>query len=70
MRAPAPALTPFEITVGGGGAALAGLKPIGIHRQAHGTARFAPFKTRVEEYLVQAFLLRLFLHSGPSPAPR
>src|SRR5690606_15956469 len=43
---PAPgALAAFEIAVRGGGAALARLQPVVVHRQAHGTAGLAPFET-------------------------
>ena len=64
MRASAAALTAFEIAVGGRGATLAGLKLVGVHRQAHGAAWFAPFKAGVEKHLIQALLLCLFLHQA------
>jgi len=49
MRPAARALSALEIAVGRGGAALARLKPIRIHRQAHTTARLSPLETRFEE---------------------
>src|SRR5215469_14759892 len=52
--APLPAL---EIPIAGGGAALARLQDIGIHSQAHGTARFAPLKACRPKNLVQSFPL-------------
>src|SRR5712691_763744 len=55
MGASAAPLPSFEIAVGGRGAALARLQPVGIHRQAHRASRFAPFETGGEEDLVQAF---------------
>ena len=48
MRASAPALTTFKIAVGGGSAALARRQLVGIHRQAHGATRIAPFKAGFE----------------------
>src|SRR5258708_96837 len=56
---PAAALAAFEIAVGGRSTALAFLQLVGIHRQAHGAARIAPFKARVHKHLVQAFFLGL-----------
>src|SRR5262245_37563054 len=38
VRAPTGALPALEIAVRGGRAALAGLEPIGVHRQAHRAA--------------------------------
>ena len=54
-------LPAFKVAVGGGGATLARLQPVGVHRPAHGAARFAPLKTGIDEYLVQPFLLGLSL---------
>ncbi len=53
------ALPALEITVGGGGAALARVQAVFVHAQAHGAARLAPFKTGLRKNLVQAFLLGL-----------
>src|SRR3989304_1207902 len=53
MGAPAAALAPLEIAVGGGGAALAGRQPVGVHGESHGTARLAPFEPGGEKNLVQ-----------------
>ena len=64
MGAPAAALTAFEIAVGGGGAAFARGQLVGIHRQAHGAARIAPFKAGFDKDLVQAFFLGLMLHQA------
>src|SRR6185369_12157521 len=61
MRAAASALTAFEVAVAGGRAALAGLQPIGVHRQAHRAARLAPLEAgRLEDH-VQPFPLGLLL---------
>ena len=61
MRPAARPLPPFEIAVGGGSAALTRFQFIRVHRQAHGTPRFAPFKTRRQKNLVQPFLFGLIL---------
>ena len=58
---PTGALTALEVPVGGRGAVFAALQPVRIHRQAHGTARLAPFETGLDEDPVQAFLLGLLL---------
>src|ERR1017187_4667034 len=58
MRASAAALAPFEISIAGGGATLAGLQDVGIHAEAHRASRFTPLKTGIDENAVQAFLLR------------
>src|SRR5690606_6817304 len=55
------ALTAFEVAVGGGGAMLATAQLVRVHRQAHGTARLTPFEARLNENLVQSFLLSLLL---------
>ena len=59
MRATTGALPAFEIAVAGRGAALAGLKPVGVHGQAHGAAGFTPLKAGSHKNLVQAFALGL-----------
>ncbi len=56
------ALAAFEIAVAGGGAALAGLEPVGVHRQAHAAAGLAPLEAGGPEHLVQPFLLGLSTH--------
>src|SRR3990167_4932652 len=38
VSTPTGALTPFEVTVGGRRAMLAGLQAVRVHRQAHGAA--------------------------------
>ncbi|CEI77608.1 Flp pilus assembly protein TadG [Pseudomonas aeruginosa] len=40
---------------------FAALQPVRVHRQAHGTARLAPFEAGLDEDPVQAFLLGLLL---------
>src|SRR5262245_38705911 len=55
----AAALAAFEIAVGGGGAALAGLEDVRVHAEAHGTARFAPFEASFAEDLVEPLILGL-----------
>ncbi len=62
MRSPAASLPTFKIPVAGGGAALARLQNIRIHSQAHRASRFAPFESRIQKNLMQAFLLRRALH--------
>src|SRR5574343_1599098 len=52
---PTGALTAFEVAVGGGGTTLARLQPVGVHGQAHGATRLAPFKACRLEDLVQPF---------------
>ena len=59
MGASTIALTAFEVTVGCGGATLAGFQLVGVHGQTHGATGFAPFKTSGFENLVQALLLGL-----------
>src|SRR5262245_38503703 len=53
MRTSTTALPTFEIAVRCGGAAFARLQLVGIHRQAHGAARLAPFETRLAEDAVE-----------------
>src|SRR5215469_4567734 len=57
VRPPAGALAAFKVPVAGGGAALAGLKAIRVHAQAHGASGFAPLKAGVGKDAVQSFLL-------------
>src|SRR5918998_1023114 len=57
---PAPlALASLEIAVAGGGAPLAGLQDVGVHAEAHGTARVAPVEAGLGEDLGQPLLLGL-----------
>ena len=53
VGAASSSLPPFQITVAGGGAALAGVQAIGIHAQAHGASGLTPLKTRFGENPVQ-----------------
>src|ERR1700730_7032639 len=46
MRSPALSLAPFKVTVRRGGASLARVEPVVVHRHAHGTPGFSPLKTR------------------------
>src|SRR6201981_1019978 len=62
MRPATASLPALEISIAGRGATLARLQDIGIHSQAHGTARFAPLKTRRPKTLGQHFLLRGVSH--------
>src|SRR5690348_9169094 len=52
MSAPAASLAPFKVPVAGGGAALARLKNVRIHAQAHGAAGLAPLEPGIDEGLV------------------
>src|SRR3989442_13290840 len=61
---PALPLAAFEVAVRGRGAALAGLKDVGVHAQAHPTAGTAPFEAGGGEDLVEPFVLRLLLDAG------
>ena len=47
VRAAALALPAFEVAVAGGGAALARLELVGVHRQAHAAAGLAPLEARL-----------------------
>ena len=62
VGAAAGALAAFEVAVAGRGAALAGLEPVGVHRQAHRAAGLAPLEAGALEDLVEAFALGLLLH--------
>src|SRR5580700_4239147 len=55
MRAATAALAAFKVAIGSGGAALAGLKNVRVHSQAHGAAGLAPVKAGFDEDLVEAF---------------
>ena len=66
VRAPAFALPPLEVAVGGRGAPFSAREHVRVHADAHAAARVAPFKSGVAEDLVQPFLLRLlFDHHRP-----
>ena len=54
MCAPSRALAALKIAVAGGSATLARLEFVGIHGQAHGTARLAPLKTGGAEDAIKA----------------
>src|SRR3984957_14074304 len=62
MRAATDALPALEIAVRGAGGTLARGQLVGIHAEAHGTARIAPLEAGFEQDAVQAFGLGLFLH--------
>src|SRR5439155_26769997 len=64
VRAAAGALTAFKISIRRGGAALARLKPVGVHREAHRAARLAPLEASGLAYLIQAFAFGLLLHEA------
>ena len=59
MGAPTLPLPPFEGAVGSRGAALSGRELVVIHRQAHRTARLAPFKTCGDKDFIKPFLFGL-----------
>src|ERR1700723_24304 len=58
VRAPALALTPFEVAIRRAGASLTRLQHVGIHREAHAASRFAPLEARFGEDSVEAEALR------------
>ena len=64
MSSSAGSLAPFEISIAGRGAALSGLKHVGIHRQAHTAAGFPPFESRFFEQAVEPFLFGLLFHQA------
>src|ERR1700741_2705112 len=53
------ALPALEVAVRGRGAALAGFEPVGVHGETHRAALDAPFEARLDEDLVETFLLGL-----------
>mmetsp|Transcript_26770 Transcript_26770/g.59111 ORF Transcript_26770/g.59111 Transcript_26770/m.59111 type:complete len:363 (-) Transcript_26770:390-1478(-) len=59
-------LASLKVTVGGTGAALPGLKTVGVHAEAHAATRLPPVKTCLHKYLVQTLSLRLQLHDAGS----
>src|SRR5438132_13967909 len=56
------ALAPFEIAVGGRGAALPRLESIRVHPQAHRAPGVAPLESRLTEHAVEPLALRLGPH--------
>src|SRR5690242_6091908 len=62
MGTTALSLPPLEVTVGGGGASLAGLEDVRVHTQAHRAAGLTPFEARFRKDAIQSFLLGLYLH--------
>ena len=58
VGAAAGALAALEVAVRGRGATLARRQPVGVHGQAHGAARLAPFEAGLDE------------RPGPGPPPR
>ena len=66
VGAPALALAPLEVAVGGRGAALARLQDVRVHAQAHRAAGLAPVEAGGREDLVQP--LRLGLRLDPHRA--
>ena len=64
MCAPTTALAAFEVAVAGGSTAFAGFQAVGIHGEAHGATRFAPFKTSGEEDFIEAFFFCLFFYQA------
>src|SRR5262245_64127768 len=63
VGASATALTSFEIPIAGGSGSLAGLEDIGIHPEAHRTARLAPLEAGVHEHAVEPFAFGGGLHA-------
>jgi len=61
MGAALKTLAAFKVAVRGRGAALARRQPIGIHRQAHRAAGFAPLEPRGEKNRVETLGFRLLL---------
>ncbi len=59
MGTTARALAALEVAVAGAGGTLAGLEPIGIHRQAHAATRLTPLRAGLGEDAVQALGLGL-----------
>src|SRR4029079_14468938 len=62
VGAPATALAPLEVAVGGRGAALARREDVRVHAQAHRSAGAAPVEAGGAEDLVEALALGLRLH--------
>ena len=64
MGAPALALSALEVTVRGRGGAFAGAERVGVHSQAHRTARITPFGSELREDPVESFGFGLQADSG------
>ena len=62
VRTTASTLAALEVSVGRRGTALTDFKLIGIHTEAHGTTRLAPFETGVKEDLVETFRFGLLFY--------
>src|SRR5262249_23771645 len=62
VRAALVALPALEIAVRGRGAALPGRELVRVHGETHGAAGLAPFEAGLDEDLVEALGLGLFLH--------
>ena len=62
VRSTATSLTAFKVAIAGRSAAFAGLQDVGIHSQAHRTARFPPFETGVTKYSIDSFRLSVMLN--------
>ncbi len=62
VRPPTLALTALKIAVRCRGAAFTRFQPVRIHRQTHGATGLTPLKAGLDEYPVEAFLLRLGLY--------
>ena len=66
MGAAPCALSALEVAIRCRGAALTGLKPIGIHCKTHRAAWLAPLKAGLPKDLIEAFLLCLGLDQSGS----
>src|SRR6516165_6305418 len=62
MSPSSTALTSFEISIAGGGAAFAGRKDVWIHPEAHGAAGLTPVEASLEEHSIQPFVFSLRFH--------
>ncbi len=64
MCAPALALAAFEVAIRRGRATFAGRELVGVHRETHRTAGFAPVEAGVAEHPVEPFGLGFGLDGG------
>src|SRR3954463_10588062 len=64
MRAAAGTLPALEVAVRSRCAALARLKPVRVHAEAHRAAGLAPLEARLAEHAVESLLLGLQLHQA------
>src|SRR5579872_2444954 len=62
VRPSAATLAALEIPVRGGRASLARRESVGVHRQTHRAAGFAPFESGFDEDAVESFFFGLMLH--------